>query len=84
MTVSLSTDKLTPCQQAYKEATQSLKVGQYIPRCRDDGSFDHVQCEGGSGHCWCVDENGVEIPGTRTTGNVQCPDPGNVHVNYLR
>ena len=73
---SLSADKLTPCQEAHKEAVQNPKVGAYIPRCKDDGAFESIQCEGGSGHCWCVDQNGNEIQGTRTTKNLQCPDPG--------
>ena len=36
-----------------------------------------MQCGGASGQCWCVDKDGREIPGTRTTRNLQCPDPGN-------
>ena len=72
----VTTDKLTPCQEAYKKAIQNLKVGSYIPRCKDDGGFENVQCGGTSGQCWCVDKDGIEIPGTRTTKNLQCPDPG--------
>ena len=71
-----TTDKLTPCQEAYKEAIQNPKVGGYIPRCKDDGGFENMQCGGTSGQCWCVDKDGREIPGTRTTKNLQCPDPG--------
>lgn len=71
-----TTDKLTPCQEAYKKAIQNPKVGGYIPRCKDDGGFENMQCGGTSGQCWCVDKDGTEIPGTRTTKNLQCPDPG--------
>ena len=71
-----TTDKLTPCQEAYKKAIQNLKVGSYIPRCKDDGGFENMQCGGTSGQCWCVDKDGMEMPGTRTTKNLQCPDPG--------
>ena len=79
----LTADKLSPCQEAYKKATQNPKVGSYIPRCKDDGSFENIQCEGESGHCWCVDKDGSEIPGTRTTGNLQCPDPGIVNESLM-
>lgn len=38
----------------------------YVPQCTEDGSFEPKQCDGSIGYCWCVDENGKEIPGTRT------------------
>ena len=80
-------DKLTACQKAYKEALKKPKVGKYIPRCKDDGSFENKQCEPVTGQCWCVHKNGREIPGTRTSRNLRCPDPGacnyNVCCKYL-
>uniref|UniRef100_A0A3Q3ETM2 Thyroglobulin type-1 domain-containing protein n=1 Tax=Labrus bergylta TaxID=56723 RepID=A0A3Q3ETM2_9LABR len=41
-------------------------VGQYIPACDEDGRYEAMQCHGSSGHCWCVDRNGQEIPGSRS------------------
>ncbi|XP_028983347.1 nidogen-1 [Betta splendens] len=41
-------------------------VGQYVPTCDDYGAYAPMQCHGGSGYCWCVDQNGQEIPGTRS------------------
>ncbi|EDO47797.1 predicted protein, partial [Nematostella vectensis] len=41
----------------------------FIPTCRDDGSFAEVQCHGLTGQCWCVDMNGIEIPGSVTRGH---------------
>lgn len=41
-------------------------VGQFIPRCDDNGAYEPMQCHGSTGHCWCVDRNGQEIPGTRS------------------
>jgi Thyroglobulin type-1 repeat len=38
-----------------------------IPRCSRIGDFEPVQCSNdiGSTECWCVDEYGAEIVGTR-------------------
>uniref|UniRef100_A0A8B9L2A0 Nidogen 1 n=1 Tax=Astyanax mexicanus TaxID=7994 RepID=A0A8B9L2A0_ASTMX len=41
-------------------------VGQYAPTCDAYGEYEPTQCHGSTGHCWCVDRNGQEIPGTRT------------------
>lgn len=39
---------------------------QYVPQCDAAGSFSPLQCHGNSGFCWCVDEHGREIHGTRS------------------
>ncbi|XP_041645126.1 nidogen-1 [Cheilinus undulatus] len=41
-------------------------VGQYIPTCDENGQYAPMQCHGSTGHCWCVDRNGQEIPGSRS------------------
>ncbi|XP_023133776.2 nidogen-1 [Amphiprion ocellaris] len=41
-------------------------VGQYIPTCDENGAYNPMQCHDSTGHCWCVDRNGQEIPGTRS------------------
>uniref|UniRef100_A0A8C9G4S1 Thyroglobulin n=1 Tax=Pavo cristatus TaxID=9049 RepID=A0A8C9G4S1_PAVCR len=46
----------------------------YIPQCLDSGAFDVVQCDVELGQCWCVDQEGMEIYGTRQRGKpTQCP-----------
>ena len=52
----------TPCLDAVANATGL--IGEFIPQCEDDGSYSPIQCWWSTGYCWCVDENGVEIPGT--------------------
>jgi len=52
----------TPCLDAVANATGA--IGEYIPQCEDDGSYSLLQCWSSTGYCWCVDENGVEIPGS--------------------
>ncbi|KAM9847427.1 nidogen-1 [Aulostomus maculatus] len=55
-------------------------VGQYIPTCDDNGAYEPMQCHGSTGHCWCVDRNGQEIPGTRSGpgSTPMCIDHGGV------
>ena len=35
--------------------------GAFVPSCKDDGTYEEKQCDGSTGHCWCVDDNGKEI-----------------------
>ncbi|NXT60378.1 NID2 protein, partial [Chaetops frenatus] len=39
---------------------------QYVPQCEPSGDFTPLQCHGDSGYCWCVEQSGREIPGTRS------------------
>uniref|UniRef100_A0A3B4U6N2 Nidogen 2 n=1 Tax=Seriola dumerili TaxID=41447 RepID=A0A3B4U6N2_SERDU len=39
---------------------------QYVPQCETDGQFSPVQCYGETTYCWCVDQDGREVPGTRS------------------
>ncbi|XP_034072971.1 nidogen-2 isoform X3 [Gymnodraco acuticeps] len=39
---------------------------QYVPQCESDGQFSPVQCYGDTTYCWCVDQDGREVPGTRS------------------
>ncbi|XP_038593380.1 nidogen-1 [Micropterus salmoides] len=52
-------------------------IGQYIPTCDENGDYEPMQCHGGTGHCWCVDQNGQEISGTRSAPGTRpnCADP---------
>lgn len=55
------------------ELQREINTGRsddFIPRCRGNGEFEPVQCHRISGVCWCVDEIGIEIPGSRTTSGL--------------
>uniref|UniRef100_A0A8D0B1Y7 Nidogen 2 n=1 Tax=Sander lucioperca TaxID=283035 RepID=A0A8D0B1Y7_SANLU len=47
-------------------------VGAYLPQCDAEGQYLPRQCHGSTGHCWCttycwcVDQDGREVPGTRS------------------
>lgn len=75
---------LTACQHQRAVAEhRSRELGipasrMYLPSCTKEGSFESIQCHPISHICWCVDENGVEIAGSRTLpgGNANCSSVG--------
>ncbi|XP_030609940.1 nidogen-2 isoform X1 [Archocentrus centrarchus] len=44
---------------------------QYVPQCEPDGEFSPVQCYGETTYCWCVDQNGHMVPGTKSSDAVK-------------
>ncbi|XP_042069383.1 nidogen-2 [Haplochromis burtoni] len=44
---------------------------QYVPQCEPDGEFSPVQCYGETNYCWCVDQNGRMVPGTKSDDAVK-------------
>ncbi|XP_043535972.1 nidogen-1 [Chiloscyllium plagiosum] len=48
-------------------------AGFYIPECDVHGNYVPVQCLTSQESCWCVDTNGNEIAGTRTSHGVRPP-----------
>ena len=57
-----------PCQVARDSAPSGL-LGAFIPECKEDGSYKEKQCHGSTGHCWCVDQSGKEIDGSRKSAS---------------
>lgn len=71
---------LTPCLAERINAegyTGSTLPGRYSPDCDRGGNYKPLQCHIASAVCWCVDNQGQEIPGTRGRRRKQCPIPGN-------
>ena len=60
------------CQELLEEIDPRPPPGMSLPQCKPDGSWREKQCHESIGYCWCVDENGEEIPGTRK--NVRIKD----------
>nr|UZF13197.1 saxiphilin [Rhinella marina] len=67
-----------PCMKEQRKALsggQPLR-GAFIPNCDEKGNYSPKQCHGSTGYCWCVDENGAEISGSRTPPGQQVPTCG--------
>jgi len=57
--------QIQDCCEAEEIATNNCGgLGCYIPQCADNCNWEPIQCWSSTGYCWCVDVNGVEIPGT--------------------
>ena len=48
----------------------------FSPDCNQDESFKTVQCQKSTRYCWCVDNRGNEIWGTKVRGQPNCTDAG--------
>ncbi|XP_064363961.1 thyroglobulin [Dromaius novaehollandiae] len=57
---------LRPCELQREKAFSEGET--YIPQCSEDGQFRTVQCSRNGLSCWCVDENGIEVPGSKQNG----------------
>ncbi|XP_063733649.1 nidogen-2 isoform X2 [Eleginops maclovinus] len=71
----------TQCQH-HRDSVQTTSpegypiIGAYVPQCDDNGQYTSLQCHGSTGHCWCVDVNGQERAGTRTSPGSSPTDCG--------
>ncbi|XP_018322456.1 balbiani ring protein 3 isoform X2 [Agrilus planipennis] len=74
----------TGCQTLRKAASRRAKALGVdtkvvrMPRCNKSGGFEQIQCDNEIvSSCWCVDEQGFELPGTRApaVALVNCTDP---------
>ncbi|XP_042349653.1 CD74 molecule, major histocompatibility complex, class II invariant chain a [Plectropomus leopardus] len=61
---------LTKCQT--EAQTGFSKIGDYKPQCDEQGRYKPRQCWHSTGYCWCVDEFGTLIEGTRIRGRPDC------------
>ena len=75
----------TSCQKELAKAGKLPLVGRYIPQCKEDGSWHEVQCHGSTGYCWCVDQEGKKLLGTKVHAREgrlpNCTKPGNLNLN---
>ena len=76
---------VSPCLKELRRSlgyTKRAIESRFTPRCKKDGSYQNMQCIlGGSKKetCWCVDNDGKELIGTRVLGKASClPESGKV------
>ncbi|KAM8921253.1 nidogen-2 [Pelodytes ibericus] len=41
-------------------------LGTFVPQCDEEGNYTPLQCHERTGYCWCVNEKGEEVEGSRT------------------
>uniref|UniRef100_A0A8D3BNI0 Thyroglobulin n=1 Tax=Scophthalmus maximus TaxID=52904 RepID=A0A8D3BNI0_SCOMX len=64
---------LTPLLRSCSAHEDHDGAAIFVPSCKSDGGFREVQCQGG-GACWCVDPQGREVAGSRSSGRrPRCP-----------
>ncbi|CAG0879216.1 unnamed protein product [Darwinula stevensoni] len=70
---------MTACQHQravleHKYREQGIPPNRaYYPQCDVEGRFQPVQCDPRTRTCWCVDEEGREVPGTRSPATRDTP-----------
>lgn len=75
--LSILVPEVKACQEAVEKALQtSASPERSVPRCKEDGRFEEVQCSEITGECWCIDSLGVELRGTRSQEFITCPGMG--------
>ena len=67
----------------HQEAVTNPTKDTFVPQCTLNGSFINLQCHGPSNECWCVDEQGRELTGTRVTEPLTCVSLGLYNVFVL-
>lgn len=68
---------MTVCQRFNNGDEQFVVPKRSGAKCKANGEYEEIQCDDDSKECWCVDQNGYEVAGTRTTGTINCPEIGN-------
>ncbi|XP_077147375.1 saxiphilin-like [Ranitomeya variabilis] len=82
MAEAYSESEHTPCMRHRQNVLggNKMKIGAFVPKCDEKGNYAPKQCHGSTGYCWCLNENGEEIEGTRTspgTKHLTCEDTAN-------
>ncbi|XP_062987405.1 thyroglobulin [Elgaria multicarinata webbii] len=61
------TQPLRPCELQREKAFQGGE--DYISQCSEDGQFRNIQCNKNGVSCWCVDDKGAEVAGSKQVGS---------------
>ena len=64
---------VTPvCRGILESRNHTFRIGEYRPRCDEDGRFSQTQCHGSTGYCWCVRPDSGEPVGRGFSRSPQC------------
>ncbi|KAM9312424.1 HLA class II histocompatibility antigen gamma chain [Gastrophryne carolinensis] len=63
-----------PVMTDCKARASKLMPGAFVPQCDEQGNYIPKQCWRSTGYCWCVYNNGTEIPETRSRAKIDCND----------
>lgn len=75
---------LTSCQMHRQRVLQRGDETGLLPVCSNSGEYQAVQCQPAAGQCWCVDQEGMEIYGTRQNGRpARCKSRHSKHLYYF-
>ncbi|KAI6186676.1 Papilin [Aphelenchoides besseyi] len=64
---SVASSTQTECQKQREQRGSSRIRGGFVPECTSDGKFRPLQCEPDGLSCFCVSNDGIEIPNSRAT-----------------
>ncbi|KAL5256838.1 hypothetical protein ACHWQZ_G011935 [Mnemiopsis leidyi] len=64
-----SNQMMSLCEQ---EASQAINEGRDGPLCLESGNYSPQQCDSKRDICWCVDDQGLELKGSRRYGSADC------------
>ncbi|XP_066984826.1 uncharacterized protein [Macrobrachium rosenbergii] len=75
--------KMTACEHQrtlleHRAREAGISSGRvYLPQCDETGAFLPTQCHPATLTCWCVDSQGLEVPGTRVSqpAHPNCQEP---------
>ena len=70
--INLFNSDVLPSCLAEQRRVVGLQVGHFVPKCKLNGRYESMQCYRKTGFCWCVDEYGKELHGTRVKGTPIC------------
>ncbi|XP_048843711.1 testican-2 [Brienomyrus brachyistius] len=65
---------LAELEKMQVQEVMKKKPGMYIPSCDEDGYYRKLQCDRSRAECWCVDQHGGELSGSRIHGIPDCDD----------
>lgn len=73
-----------PCvrhKEKRKKLILAVRRNLFNPQCNEHGFYDVKQCHGK--YCWCSDQNGKIIRGTRSKGDIDCGKLSTIaHLKY--